>query len=259
MRDEIINLLEKPIKKLKLKIPKEDLKSLIEIPPTPDLGDYSFPCFGIAKELKQNPHEVALKIREEIGNKSIVFQDIQTVGPYLNFFVDRVALALQLIDRINKEKNRYGKNFVSNSKTMVEFPSPNTNKPLHLGHLRNMSIGESISRILEFNGENVVRANLNNDRGIHICKSMAAYEKYGKNKTPKTAKKKSDHFVGDYYVMFNEKSKKNEKLEIESHRMLQKWEEGDKKIIALWKKMNKWAIDGFNETYKKFKIKQKGY
>ena len=254
MRDEIANLLEKPIKKLKLKISKEDLKSLIETPPNSELGDYSFPCFSVAKELKQNPHEVALKLREEIGNKSITFQDIQTVGPYLNFFVDRVSLALQLIDRIKKEKDRYGKKFISNSKTMIEFPSPNTNKPLHLGHLRNISIGESVSRILESNGESVIRANLNNDRGIHICKSMTAYEKYGKNKTPKAAKKKSDHFVGDYYVMFNEKSKKNKDLEVQSHRMLLRWEMGDKKTIALWKKMNKWALDGFNETYKKFKI-----
>lgn len=255
MRDEIANILEKPLKKLGAKLKKEEIEKLIEIPPNSDLGDYAFPCFAIANILKENPHEIALKIRQEIGNDFLIFKDIQTKGPYLNFFADRVSLALQIIDRIKKEKEKYGQNFLSDSKTMVEFPSPNTNKPLHLGHLRNMSIGESVSRILEFNGEKVLRSNLNNDRGIHICKSMSAYEKYGKNKTPKTAKKKSDHFVGDFYVMFSKKSKTNEKLEIESHRMLQKWEEGDKKVLALWKKMNKWALDGFDETYKKFQIK----
>jgi arginyl-tRNA synthetase len=118
-----------------------------------------------------------------------------------------------------------------------------------------MTIGESVSRLLEFNGNKVIRANLNNDRGIHICKSMAAYKLYGERKTPNTAKKKSDHFVGDYYVMFNKKSKTNAKLEIESHRLLQKWEEGDEHVINLWKKMNKWALDGFQETYYKFQIK----
>ncbi len=255
MKEEIAKLLEKPIKKIKVKLSSDEIQSLIEIPPNSDMGDYSFPCFAIAKQLNQNPHEVALQLREEIGDKAIIFKDIQTIGPYLNFFVDRISLALQLIERIKREKQNYGRNFISSSKTMVEFPSPNTNKPLHLGHLRNMSIGESVSRILEFNGERVNRANLNNDRGIHICKSMAAYEKYGKGKTPKTAKKKSDHFVGDYYIMFNKKAKSNEKLELESHRMLQKWEEGDKKTMALWKKMNKWALDGFNATYKKFGIK----
>lgn len=138
---------------------------------------------------------------------------------------------------------------------MIEFPSPNTNKPLHLGHLRNMTIGESVSRISEFAGEKVIRANLNNDRGIHICKSMAAYKFYGKKRKPNLKKQKSDHFVGDFYVMFNKKYKQNTKLELESHRLLQKWEEQDKSVLALWRKMNKWALDGFKETYKKFQIK----
>ncbi|MEJ2268079.1 MAG: arginine--tRNA ligase, partial [Nanoarchaeota archaeon] len=131
-----------------------------------------------------------------------------------------------------------------------EFPSPNTNKPLHLGHLRNMSIGESVSRILEFSGEKVIRANLNNDRGIHICKSMTAYEKFGKDKKP--GRKKSDHFVGDFYVLYNKKL--NDKLKSRAQEILQLWEKGDKKIHALWKKMNNWALEGFKETYDKFGI-----
>jgi arginyl-tRNA synthetase len=183
------------------------------------------------------------------------FEDVQTQGAYINFFLDRKALALRLLQEIKSSGDDYGKPTKISKTTMVEFPSPNTNKPLHLGHLRNMTIGESISRISEFNGEKVIRANLNNDRGIHICKSMAAYKFYGKRKTPHSANKKSDHFVGNFYVMFNKKEKQNVKMEVESHRLLQKWEEGDKHVMNLWKKMNKWALDGFKKTYSKFGIK----
>lgn len=254
MKEAIADILEEPLKKLKLKLSREEIKSLIEIPPNSEMGDYAFPCFVLANQYKQMPHEVALQLRQEIGDSAVGFLDVQTAGPYLNFFVNRIALALELIDQVKNEKENYGRNFQEQKKTMVEFPSPNTNKPLHLGHLRNMAIGESVSRILEFNNEKVIRANLNNDRGIHICKSMAAYQKYGRKRNP-PKKIKSDHFVGDFYVMFNSRSKRNQSLEIESHRMLQKWEAGDKETLALWKKMNKWALDGFNETYKTFGIK----
>jgi arginyl-tRNA synthetase len=152
------------------------------------------------------------------------------------------------------KKDNFGKLDKNNKKIMVEFPSPNTNKPLHLGHLRNMSIGESISRICEFNGFGVIRSNLNNDRGIHICKSMLAYQKFGKNKKP-SKKMKSDHFVGNFYVLFNEKLKQDKRLEEEAKELLQKYESGDKKTLELWKKMNEWAFDGFNLTYKKFGIR----
>ncbi len=263
MKKVIAEIIHNVLKEKNIKLSQQEIESLIEIPPSTEMGDYAFPCFSLANSLKMPPSEVAVKIRKGMPNQEddlFSFEDIQTQGPYVNFFINRKALALQLIDRIRKEKENYGKppsQKVSKKpiNTMVEFPSPNTNKPLHLGHLRNMSIGESVSRILEFNGEKVIRANLNNDRGIHICKSMTAYEKFGNKKTPSSQNKKSDHFVGDYYVMFNQKSKISEKLEIESHRMLQKYEKGDKKVLALWKKMNKWALDGFNQTYKRFGIK----
>jgi len=137
---------------------------------------------------------------------------------------------------------------------MVEFPSPNTNKPLHLGHLRNMTIGESVSRILEFCGEKVIRANLNNDRGVHICKSMLAYKKWGNNQIP-GPELKPDHLIGDFYVLFSKKAKENPELEQEAQEMLLKWEKGDKETIALWKKMNSWALEGFKQTFKTFGIK----
>ncbi len=253
MEEVITNIIYNALKEEKIDLKKEEIFKMIEIPPSIDMGDYAFPCFSLAIKLKENPSIIATKIRQNIGTPPLTFDNIQTSGPYINFFLNRKKFAIELISKIKKEKNKFGKTkSEKQKKSMVEFPSPNTNKPLHLGHLRNMSIGESVSRILEFNGEKVIRANLNNDRGIHICKSMAAYEKYGKNKKP-TKKLKSDHLVGDFYVMFSKKS--NDSLEVRAHEMLRLWEKGDKNILALWRKMNKWALDGFKETYEKFKIK----
>ncbi len=132
---------------------------------------------------------------------------------------------------------------------MIEYSAPNTNKPLHLGHLRNDSIGMALSNLLSFNNYKVIKANLYSNRGIHICKSMLAYKKYGKNKKPN---KKSDHFVGDFYVMFMQKVKENPSLDQEAQDLLKKWENKDKETLALWKKMDNWAIQGFKQTYKTF-------
>lgn len=257
MKEVISSILVPLIKKEGFSIKKEEVEKLIEIPPSLDMGDYAFPCFYLASKLKSPPDEIALNLRASIKKIPEGFDDIQTQGPYINFFLNRKKASLHVINEIKSSGDSYGKPLsdYNGKTTMIEFPSPNTNKPLHLGHLRNMTIGESVSRISEFAGEKVIRANLNNDRGIHICKSMAAYEFYGKKRKPNTKKQKSDHFVGDFYVMFNKKSKQNAKLELESHRLLQKWEEGDKHVLTLWKKMNKWALEGFKETYKKFQIK----
>jgi arginyl-tRNA synthetase len=255
MKDVISDILVKAIKKKGIPLKKEEIEKFIELPPSPEMGDYAFPCFFLAGKLKLSPNEIALSVREEIKDIPEGFEDIQTSGPYINFFLDRKTLAINLIKEIKTLGDNYGKMNSPSRTTMVEFPAPNTNKPLHVGHLRNMTIGESISRISEFCGEKVIRANLNNDRGIHICKSMAAYEFYGNKTTPKTAKKKSDHFVGDFYVLFNKNEKENEKLALESQELLRKWEDGDEKVLKLWKMMNKWALNGFKETYSKFGIK----
>ncbi|MBI2004451.1 arginine--tRNA ligase [Candidatus Pacearchaeota archaeon] len=235
-----------------LKLTIQEIENKIEIPPESLMGDFAFPCFFLASKLKKNPNEIVLKIKNEIKKLPMEIYEIKSAGAYLNFFVDKKILAVNIINEIIKNKNNYGNSIGRKGKKIsVEFPSPNTNKPLHLGHLRNMAIGESVSRILGFSGGKVFRNSLNNDRGIHICKSMAAYEKYGNNKTPKSEKKKSDHFVGDYYVLFSEKKISEEYIQ----EMLRKFEGGDKKVLALWKKMNKWALDGFKETYKKYGIK----
>jgi len=252
----IVKILKKALKEKKIKINNQEIENFIEIPPSPEMGDYAFPCFFLADRLKQEPHEIALEIREKIGNLPMDFEDIQVSGPYVNFFLNRKNLARKVIWEVLNKKENFGKSKIGKGKRiMVEFPSPNTNKPLHVGHLRNMAIGESISRILEFMGAKVIRANLNNDRGVHICKSMLAYKKWGKDMLPEDKKLKSDHFVGDFYVLFNKKLKKKKQLAKEVQEMLKKWEEGDQETLILWKLMNVWALRGFEETYKTFGIK----
>ncbi len=234
-----------------LPLNKQEILNLLESPPDSSLGDLSLPCFKLSIILKKDPKLIAQELKEKIKPSKFIIQ-VNVIGPYLNFYLNKEAIIEQTLTKILKEKQSY---FIKkpNGKTIViEFPSPNTNKPLHLGHLRNMALGESVSRILESQGYKVIRVNLNNDRGIHICKSMLAYKKWGNNKKPKG---KPDHFVGDFYVLFAKKAKKDPSLEKEAQEMLVKWEKGDKQILSLWKKMNNWALKGFKETYNRFGLK----
>ncbi|MCW8966469.1 MAG: arginine--tRNA ligase [Candidatus Pacearchaeota archaeon] len=230
------------------KLSKEEIENLIEVPPNPKMGDYAFPCFVLAKSLKKSPISISEELSKKIKSKE--FEKIEAKGGYLNFFVDKKKLVENILKEVTGKY--FGKRKKKKEKIVIEFPSPNTNKPLHLGHLRNMALGESISRISEFIGDKVSRVNLNNDRGIHICKSMLAYEEFGEQKEPD---KKSDHFVGDFYVKFNELVKKDKSYDDKAQELLQKWESGDKETVKLWKKMNKWALDGFRKTYDLFGIK----
>lgn len=235
----------------------------IEIPPNYSLGDYAVPCFIFAKQLKKKPNEIAKNLIvpiEKLNSKDKSFDKIKTAGPYINFFVDKKELTKTILTEIQKQREKYGsekQDKISKDKEniLIEFPAPNTNKPLHLGHLRNIFLSQAVSNILEKDGKTVTKININNDRGIHICKSMLAYKLWGKNKTPKNEKIKSDHFVGDFYVLFANELKKNAKLEEKAQELLQLWEKGDEKTIALWEKMNKWALDGFKETYKRINLK----
>ncbi|MBS3098596.1 arginine--tRNA ligase [Candidatus Pacearchaeota archaeon] len=231
---------------------KQEIENLIEIPPSPDLGDYAFPCFVLAKQLKKNPNEIAQELSKKISPQGL--EKVEAKGPYINFFLDKTNLANETLNKIKKEKNKYGSQKIK-SLVLIETPGPNTNKPLHLGHVRNIILGQAIKNLLEFSGNEVKIVNINNDRGIHICKSLVAYEKFGKNATPQTEKIKSDHLVGDFYVKYAKELEKNKDLEKEVQDCLQKWEAGNKKTLSLWKKMNSWAYKGFNETYKKFDLK----
>ncbi len=238
-----------------LNMPKEAIMPLLSVPPA-GLGDYAFPCFMAAKEQKKNPIELSKALTGKIRAKFL--EKVEAKGPYLNFFLSKELLSASTLEGIfsgTALETKLGK-----GKVMVEYSSPNTNKPLHVGHLRNNALGLAISNLLESTGHKVVKANLINDRGVHICKSMLAYQLFAKGKTPENwgEKKegvKSDHFVGDMYVLFNQKLKEDPTLEEKAQELLLKWEKGDKETIELWKKMNKWAIDGVKETYELFGTK----
>ena len=228
------------------KFDKDKIIELLEVPPQ-GLGDYAFPCFILAKELKKNPLEISKEISSKI--KEDFLEKVDAKGPYVNFFISKGDLSTSVLTNIFTGKLI---NSTEKEKVMVEYSSPNTNKPLHLGHLRNNILGLSISNLLEAKGQKIIKANLVNDRGIHICKSMLAYKLFGKDRDPKKEGLKSDHFVGEMYVLFNEKLKENPKLEEEAQKMLNLWEAKDKETIDLWKKMNSWALDGMKETYNLF-------
>ncbi len=222
---------------------------IIEIPPKPELGDIAFPMFPYAKILKKAPPIIAAQIVDNIQDKD---NQYKAIGPYVNVFIAKQPVIKKAIEKVFEEKDKYGFGAGrKDEKIMIEFSCPNTNKPLHLGHLRNDSLGECVSRILKANRAEVFKVNLINDRGIHICKSMLAYKEFGNDTTPESENIKSDHFVGKYYVEFSKLSKKDPDAEKRAQEMLVAWEKGDNEIKTLWAKMNKWAIDGIEETYKK--------
>lgn len=225
----------------------------LEVPHQEEFGDLSFPCYELAKEQKRNPVEIANDIVSKIKvPKNSIIERVEVKGAYVNFFFNYSKFSQLMLKTILSRKENYGGSNGKKDKIMIEYSSPNTNKPLHVGHLRNDSIGMSVSNILEFLGNKVIRTAIINDRGVHICKSMLAYQKWGNGKTPQKSKIKPDHFVGNFYVMFEKKLKENPKLEEDIHAMLQKWENGDKEVRTLWKLMNGWVLNGMRETYNLF-------
>jgi arginyl-tRNA synthetase len=228
-----------------VKLEEKLIEDQIEIPKDKSHGDLAFPCFYLAKEMKKAPQKIAEEITEKLSKKF----SAKAVGPYVNITLKAEDVTKDIISDILKEKDKYGKGKKTNKVILVESPGPNTNKPLHLGHLRNILLGDSMKRILQFCGNDVHIVNVVNDRGVHICKSMFAYKMLGGGKTPKTEKMKSDHFVGGMYVEYSKLEKKDSKIDEKIQNMLLKWEDDDPEIRALWKKMNKWALDGFKETY----------
>ena len=184
-----------------------------ETPPDQKMGHMAFACFPLAKMARKAPQQIA-DILAEKWEKDEIFQKIEAVGPYLNFHIEPDYLAKQILAPCCKEG--YGDNDLGAGKTiMVEYSSPNTNKPLHLGHGRNNLIGMVVSNLLEKSGYQVVKANLVNDRGVHICKSMLAYQNWGKGETPRDRQTRGDKFVGDFYVLYDQKSKENSELDEE--------------------------------------------
>lgn len=227
-----------------------DATALLEVPPDPRLGDYALPCFSFAKERKKAPAAIAQELAGAL--QADFLERTEAIGPYVNFFIAPTARAKAVLGAPKESLWRFGG---GKEKVLIEYPSPNTNKPLHLGHVRNMVLGSTLSTVLQRAGNTVIQVNLNNDRGVHICKSMLAYERWGNGATPESTEKKSDHFVGEYYVLFEKKKQEDSSLEAEAQAMLVRWEQGEQQVRALWEKMNAWALKGFEQTYNRYHIR----
>ena len=233
-------------------------------------GNLTVVVFPFVKLARKAPAQVATEIGEKLmADGSGLIARFNAVQGFLNLVIDD-AFWIKQLEAIDAEAN-YGRQPNRDKLMMVEYSSPNTNKPLHLGHVRNNLLGYSIARIQEANGWKVVKTNIVNDRGIHICKSMLAWLKFGNGETPESSGKKGDHLIGDYYVRFDkeykaqiaelmakgldeETAKREAPLMLEAQEMLRKWEANDPEIRALWAKMNSWVYAGFDETYKRLGV-----
>ena len=234
-------------------------------------GNLTLVVFPFVKAAKKSPEQTAQEIGEYLQANCVAVEKFNVVKGFLNLSVGDGAW-LKLLEAIDQDENFGMKQATDDSPlVMIEYSSPNTNKPLHLGHVRNNLLGWSLAQIMAANGNKVVKTNIVNDRGIHICKSMLAWLKWGNGETPDSSGKKGDHLIGDYYVAFDkhyreeikelvaqgmdeEKAKQEAPLIKEAHEMLVKWEQEDPEVRALWEKMNNWVYAGFDETYKKMGV-----
>lgn len=280
----------------------------LQAPPQPEMGDLGFPCFALARSLRKAPPVIAQQVVEAIqellhsGNVPApggIIAAVRADGPYVNVVLDRAALAEVVVTEALDDAQFGGNTTDVPEHWMFEYSAPNTNKPQHLGHVRNDLLGYSVAQMCRWAGNQVTRVNLINDRGIHICKSMLAYQQWGQGETPAEAGIKGDHLVGQYYVRFNQELaaeyagwlqtpgaderfeawrtrqdmkddaetsddqlrqkfaadykdayfNQGSELGARARQMLRDWEAGDQETVALWKKMNAWVFDGFDETY----------
>ena len=234
-------------------------------------GDFTLVVFPFLALSKKRPEETAQEIGECLKNNLPIISSFNVVKGFLNLAI-APSYWVELLKHIDATE-KWGTTPVTEESplVMVEYSSPNTNKPLHLGHIRNNLLGYALSNIIAANGNKVVKTNIVNDRGIHICKSMLAWQKWGGGETPASSGKKGDHLIGDYYVAFDkhykaelselmEKGMSKEEAEAasplmaEAREMLVKWEAGDKEVRALWEQMNGWVYEGFDETYKRLGV-----
>lgn len=220
--------------------------------PEAGFGDLTLPTFRFAKETKTSPNLLAEKIAGALANDRGIIDSVSPAGPYVNIVLKR-DVAVRTVLTALAEKN-YGDDHDNPATILLEYVSPNTNKPLHLGHLRNATLGWSLAHIFEASAFTVIKAQIINDRGIHIMKPILAYRQYGKNETPESTGVKGDHLVAKYYVQFGEEVKNDPKLDEEAQRLLLKWEAGDAELRALWEKLRQWTIDGHRTTYERIGI-----
>lgn len=256
---------------------------VLQVPPKPEMGDLAFPLFAYAKAFSKAPNVLAQELSARINALDGDFGankpdgEAFALGPYMNVRVNMDSVVSQMYGKIKAGGASYGhSNLLGTKKVMIEFSCPNTNKPLHLGHVRNDCIGQSMSQILKACGADVMKVNLINNRGVHICKSMLAYQKFGNGETPESSGIKGDHLVGNYYVRFAEweahelekdtaaniakgmseeeakaLAKKENGPDMEAQAMLRKWEQGDQQVMELWRLMNGWTLDGVAKTYER--------
>lgn len=253
----IENLFQQIVEDVEIQITKDEFE-----------GDYTLVVFPFVKLVKQKPEEIANKIGSYLTAKE-EFVAFNVVKGFLNLSLNPTVFTQLLKEKYSVEDFKLTKKHTE--KIMVEYSSPNTNKPIHLGHIRNNLLGFSISNILKAAGNEVLRGQIINDRGIHICKSMLAWKKYGNGETPQTTGIKGDHLVGKYYVIFDQKykdeiqslissgmdadeAKKKAPILLEAQEMLKNWEDGDAEIKALWKEMNSWVYSGFEKTYQRLGV-----
>ena len=230
-------------------------------------GDFTIVTFPLVKVLKKSPDHIAMELGDALSTQSNFVESYNVVKGFLNLTIQKSFF----LENFKSTKEKFDQVVPKNETVMVEYSSPNTNKPLHLGHIRNNLLGFSVAQILKEAGFDVVKTQIINDRGIHICKSMLAWEKFGNGETPKTTGLKGDKLVGNYYVEFDknyksqiselkeqgleeEAAKKQAPIILEAQKMLLDWEQNKLEVRELWEKMNSWVYAGFNETYKRLGV-----
>lgn len=248
MKEVVAKVLKNALKEKGVNLKKKEILSLIEIPPNHELGDYAFPCFFLSEKFKSEPRQIAIELREKIGNPTATdFEDIQTKGPYLNFFVNRTSLARKIIWDVLNQRNDYGKEKKRKEKIVIEFSSPNIAKPFGIGHLRSTIIGNALANIFEFQGYKVYRINYLGDWGTQFGKLILGYKKFGSEK--KLQENPINHLL-QIYVKANKKS-----YESEAREWFKKMEEGDKEVLMLWKLFKTFSLEHFNKIYGELGIK----
>lgn len=230
-------------------------------------GDFTVVTFPLVKILKKSPDLIAMELGDALSTQADFVENFNVVKGFLNLKIKNSFF----LDNFNYVKEHFNHTDKKNQTVMVEYSSPNTNKPLHLGHIRNNLLGYSVAQILKEDGYDVIKTQIINDRGIHICKSMLAWEKYGNGQTPHSTETKGDKFVGNYYVEFDKNykkeiaglvaqgydedaAKKQAPIILEAQKMLLNWEKGHENVRNLWSEMNSWVYEGFNETYKRLGV-----
>lgn len=240
MKDFIAKLLQK-----NLPLKQEEILSLIEVPPSSELGDFAFPCFSLARHLKKNPNQIATDLAQNLKSKE--FERIEAKGPYVNFYVDRKAFSIDVLAQISKQKEKFGEQKISSDRVMIEFSQPNTHKAFHIGHVRGTSLGESLARIMDACGNKVVRANYSGDTGMHIAKWLWCYKKFHS----KEKLKDDEEWIAAIYVDAVKRLADDESLQLEVEEINRKLEsEEDKSLTDLWKKTRTASINSWKGIYK---------